>query len=65
MLNPEWPKRIVFGPCQNVTGEWPENWPLAKQNRIESHRVFGLQPKPARMFRDGFYARVSTHDQLQ
>jgi hypothetical protein len=26
----------------------------------ESHRVFGQQP----MFRDGFYAGVSTHNQL-
>src|ERR1035438_406744 len=26
--------------------------------KAESHRVFGQQPKPARVFRGGFYARV-------
>src|ERR1039457_3346349 len=31
--------------------------------RAKSHRVFGQARKPAKMFRAGLYARVSTNDQ--
>jgi hypothetical protein len=37
----------------------------AKQasEKAQSHRVFGRARKPAKMFRAGLYARVSTTDQ--
>jgi Resolvase, N terminal domain len=34
----------------------------ASQN-VKSHRVFGQPRRPAKMFRAGLYARVSTNDQ--
>jgi len=34
-----------------------------KSEKAKSPRVFGHARKPGKMFRAGFYARVSTHDQ--
>jgi putative DNA-invertase from lambdoid prophage Rac len=31
--------------------------------KVKSHRAFGQRQEPAKMFRVGLYARVSTHDQ--
>ena len=59
MMNPAWPKRIDCGQVGDVL-KWPQNGPLAK---AKSHNVFGQARKPAKMFRAGLYARVSTNDQ--
>ena len=46
---------------------WPgtKNWRPAKRasKTPKSTRVFGQRQEPAKMFRAGLYARVSTHDQ--
>jgi putative DNA-invertase from lambdoid prophage Rac len=57
MLNPAWPKRILFGHAGSEVS--------AKQasEKAKSPRVFGQARKPAKMFRAGIYARVSTNDQ--
>ena len=54
MMDPAWPKRIDCGHGENVTGEWPENGPLAKQNRIgflassqNRQGCFGVASMPA------------------
>ena len=42
------------------TPKWPQNGPFQK---AKSDNVFGQARKPAKMFRAGLYARVSTNDQ--
>jgi hypothetical protein len=58
MMDPAWPKRIDFGQL-----EYHAN--MAEKRAFQdpkSGRVFGQAPKPAKIFRAGLYARVSTHD---
>src|ERR1700689_1959108 len=59
MLNPAWPKRIVFGHA----GATPQMTAKQASEKAQSPRVFGQSRKPAKMFRAGLYARVSTNDQ--
>ena len=47
-------------PWLGDTPKWPPNGPFQRQNR---DNVFGQARKPAKMFRAGLYARVSTNDQ--
>ena len=60
MMNPAWPKRIDCGHGWSDTPKCPQNGPLQK---AKSDNVFGQARKPAKMFRAGLYARVSTNDQ--
>ena len=60
MMSPAWPKRIDCGHALGDTLKWPPNGPFQRQNR---DNVFGQARKPAKMFRAGLYARVSTNDQ--
>jgi DNA invertase Pin-like site-specific DNA recombinase len=59
MLNPAWPKSIVFGHRSDTLKM------AAKQasGKKESPKVFGQARKPEKMFRAGLYARISSSDQ--
>jgi predicted site-specific integrase-resolvase len=59
MMISAWPKRIVLGQPE-LHAEM-----AAKQasKKAKSGNVFGQTRKPAKMFRAGLYARVSTNDQ--
>src|SRR6266536_2482645 len=59
MLNPAWPKRIVFGQAR----EHSRMAAKRASEKAKPHRVFGQARKSAKMFRAGLYARVSTTDQ--
>ena len=47
-------------PCASDLSKWPPN---GHPKTAKSKRVFGQRQQPAKMFRVGLYARVSTHDQ--
>jgi Resolvase, N terminal domain len=51
---------ISLKPCPSHLSKWPPN-ALPIQSKLK--RVFGQRQEPAKMFRVGLYARVSTHDQ--
>ena len=59
MMNPAWPKRIIGGHGK-VTSKMPRKRAFPK---AKSDNVFGQARRPAKLFRAGLYARVSTNDQ--
>ena len=59
IMNPSWPKRIDCGQVDDS----PEMPRKRASPKAKSDNVFGQARKPAKMFRAGLYARVSTNDQ--
>ncbi len=58
-MDAAWPERILFGHI-----DWTIEMPEKRASRnTKSGDVFGQRRKPAKMFRVGLYARVSTNDQ--
>ena len=59
MMNLAWPKRIDSGQREHH----PKMAGKRASPKAKSNNVFGQARKPAKMFRAGLYARVSTNDQ--
>ena len=59
-MNPALAEKDRLRPGLETCSEMPKKWASPK---AKSEHVFGQGRKPAKMFRAGLYARVSTNDQ--